>query len=134
MEKIKILLADDEADFRKPLAMQIKAWGYDLLEAENGKQTLELAITEKPDIIILDYKMPEMDGFAALERIRKINADVAVVILTAYTEEKNIKTAARLGVKAFVPKISAYAETHTYIKMALDMIARKLKTNRENSG
>ena len=134
MEKIKVLLADDEADFRKPLAMQIKAWGYDLIEAENGKQTIELAIAENPDIIILDYKMPEMDGFAALERIRKINADVAVVILTAYTEEKNIKTAARLGVKAFVPKISAYAETHTYIKMALDMIARKLKTNRENSG
>ena len=134
MEKIKILLADDEADFRKPLAMQIKAWGYDLLEAENGKQALELATTEKPDIILLDYMMPEMDGFAVLEQIRKTDNNVAVVMLTAYTEENNIKKAARLGIKAFVPKISAYADTHAYIKMALEMIARKLKANQENKG
>jgi len=134
MEKIKVLLADDDAGFRKLLAVQIKAWGYDLLEAENGKQALELATTEKPDIILLDYMMPEMDGFAVLEQIRKTNTDVAVVMLTAYTEEKYIKTAAKLGIKAFVPKISAYADTHAYVKMALEMIARKLKAAQQNKG
>ena len=71
--------------------------------------------------------MPEMDGFAVLEQIRKTNADVAVVMLTAYTEEKYIKTAAKLGIRAFVPKISAYADTHAYVKTALDTITRNLK-------
>ena len=127
MEKIKVLLADDDAGFRKLLAMQIKAWGYDLLEAENGKQALELAMTAKPDIILLDYMMPEMDGFMVLEQIRKTDTDVAVVMLTAYTDEKHIKTAAKLGIKAFVPKINAYADTHAYVKTALEIIARNLK-------
>jgi CheY-like chemotaxis protein len=127
MEKLKVLLADDDAGFRMPLAMQIKAWGYDLIEAENGKQALELAMTAKPDIILLDYMMPEMDGFVVLEQIRKTNTDVAVVMLTAYTEEKHIKTAAKLGIKAFVPKISGYADTHAYVKTVLETIARKLK-------
>ena len=127
MEKLKVLLADDDAGFRKLLATQIKAWGYDVIEAENGKQALELAMTAKPDIILLDYMMPEMDGFAVLEQIRKTNTNVAVVMLTAYTEEKYIKTAAKLGIRAFVPKISAYADTHAYVKTALDTITRNLK-------
>ena len=127
MGKVKVLLADDDAGFRKLLAMQIKAWGYDVLEAGDGKQALELAMTAKPDIILLDYMMPEMDGFAVLEEIRKTNADVAVVMLTAYTEEKYIKTAAKLGIRAFVPKTNAYADTHAYVKTALETIARKFK-------
>jgi CheY-like chemotaxis protein len=132
MGKIKVLLADDDAGFRKLLATQIKAWGYDLIEAENGKQALESAMTAKPDIILLDYMMPEMDGFAVLEQIRKANTDVAVVMLTAYTEEKYIKIAAKLGIRAFVPKINAYADTHAYVKTALETIARKLKAKPGN--
>ena len=127
MKKVKVLLADDDTGFRELLALQIKAWGYDLIEAGNGKQALELAVTAKPDIILLDYMMPEMDGFAVLAQIRKTNTDVAVVMLTAYTEEEYIKTAAKLGIRAFVPKISTYADTHAYVKTALETIARKFK-------
>ena len=91
-----------------------------------------MAVTAKPDIILLDYMMPEMDGFAVLEQIRKTNTDVAVVMLTAYTEQKYIKMAAKLGIRAFVPKTSAYADTHAYIKTALETIVRNLKAKPGN--
>ena len=132
MKKIKVLLADDDTGFRNLLAMQITAWGYDVLEAGDGKQALELALMAKPDIILLDYMMPEMDGFAVLEQIRKTSSDVAVVMLTAYTEEKYVKTAAKLGIKAVVPKPSAYADTHSYVKLALETISNKLRAQQEH--
>lgn len=127
MEKLKILLADDEADFRKPLAGLIRTWGYDLIEVENGKEALEFAKSEKPDIIILDCMMPEMDGLTALEQIRKIMPDVPAIMLTSYTNNQIIKAAAKLEINAFVPKLSTDSDAHTYVKKAIEMMARKLK-------
>ena len=58
----KILIVDDEAPIRKFLSISLEAHGYMVLEAENGKQALEVSALKKPDMIILDLGLPDMDG------------------------------------------------------------------------
>ena len=126
MERIKILLVDDEEDFRMLIAVQIKEWGYDLVEVAGGQEALEVIKLQKPDIVILDYLMPEMDGIATLKEIRIIQPQLPVIMFTVHSDEKPLKEAVKLKVMAFIPKLSIYSDAHVSLKSAIDMIARQL--------
>lgn len=67
----KILLAADDADIRGMSIMILHGWGHEVLEAANGFDAVTLATKEMPDLIVLDYQMPETDGFVALSLIRR---------------------------------------------------------------
>ena len=70
MAKLKILLVDDEEEFCTLMGVRIINWGYDFIKASSGKEALDILKSQNPDIIILDYMMPEMDGVATLKEIR----------------------------------------------------------------
>jgi len=125
MAKKKILLVDDEADFSEIIGARIEEWGYTLTKALDGAGALEALKSDKPDIIILDYMMPNMDGIATLKEIRKIDKDIPVIMFTAYPE-KPIKSIAGLGISAFIPKLSTYSDVQASLKTAIDMIGNKL--------
>ncbi len=67
----KILLVDDEPELRTAVKIRLEVEGYKVIPASNGKECLELARTENPDLIILDLMMPVMDGYTALRRLKE---------------------------------------------------------------
>ena len=88
-ENRKILIADDEARMRALVRDYLRMKGFQVLEAENGREALEV-FQREPDIalILLDVMMPEMDGFETLKELRHIS-DVPVLMLTARAEEQD---------------------------------------------
>ena len=100
----KVLVIDDEQGIRSLLDMLLSRKGYGVVLADGGRKGLELFRRERPDVIVLDLNMPEMDGVAVLQQIRSLNPDQPVIILTgAGTPEKEQRVHA-LGVSEFVEK------------------------------
>jgi DNA-binding response OmpR family regulator len=102
--KTKILVVDDEPGIRGLLATILERKGYAVLLAESGKKGLDLFRRERPDLIVLDLKMPDMDGITVLQDIRGLDFQTPVVILTGAGSEKAEKLARQLGAAAFIEK------------------------------
>ena len=105
----RILIVDDEPDL-EPLILRrmrrkIRAGLYEFLFAGNGVEALE-TLNEHPDIdiVISDINMPEMDGLTLLEQIRKVDPNIRAIIVSAYGDMKNIRTAMRRGAVDFITK------------------------------
>ncbi|MFC1807451.1 response regulator [Candidatus Omnitrophota bacterium] len=127
MNKKKILLVDDEVDFMDFIGIRIESWGYESIKANSGKEALELLETEKPDLIVLDYLMPDMDGVTTFKHIRKINEDIPVIMFTAYPDKKSMKKTEKLGVVSYIPKLSTYSDTTQSLKSAINLINEQLE-------
>ncbi len=100
----RVLIADDESVIRMDLRETLEEAGHEVVaEAADGAAALELARREKPDVAILDVKMPRMDGIQAAEAITK-ESICAVLILTAYDEQRLVARAAQAGAMAYLGK------------------------------
>lgn len=102
----KILSVDDSRTVRRMLARILESFECTLHEAANGEEGLALATLEKPDLILLDYNMPIMDGLSMLQRMREdaVLRQTPVIMLTAEAGSRNIAAAARLGARDYVTK------------------------------
>ena len=90
MDKKRILVVDDDADIAKMLKVRLEAEGYEFMGAMEGKEMLEILKTKKPDVILLDIMLPNMDGYSILREMRKYEeyADIPVIILSAKEKKK----------------------------------------------
>jgi two-component system response regulator (stage 0 sporulation protein F) len=127
MGKLKILLVDDELDFLEVIGARIEGWGYVVFKASGGKEALLLIKKENPDIVVLDYMMPDMSGLLVLEKMRNAGSTAEVIIFTAYPNMKLMENAEELGIAAFIPKLSAYADTVGSLRVALNLAEKKLR-------
>ncbi|MEJ2071472.1 MAG: response regulator [Syntrophobacterales bacterium] len=84
----KILVADDEMAIRLLYSEELKEEGYEVFTASNGREALEIVEKEPLDLVILDIKMPEMDGIEALRQIKEKKPNLPVLLSTAYGEYK----------------------------------------------
>jgi DNA-binding response OmpR family regulator len=85
----KVLVIDDEQGIRSLLDTILSRKGYNVVLADGGRKGMELFRRERPDIIVLELNMPEMDGIAVLQQVRSLNPDQPIIILTgAGTPEK----------------------------------------------
>jgi PAS domain S-box-containing protein len=100
----KLLLIDDEPDILRVLSMSLKADGYEVVAAENGSEGLAAFEKEKPDIVITDIKMPGMDGIEVLKKIKDLNADTEVIIITGHGDIENAIEALKHGASDFINK------------------------------
>ena len=100
----KILVIDDESSIRDLLDTLLSRKGYDVILAENGRKGLELFRREHPDVIILDLKMPEMDGLTVLREIRNLDPKKSVIVLTGAGTNEAEQRARALGVTEYVEK------------------------------
>ncbi len=101
----KILIADDRRENLLFLANSIlRPEGYEVITAMDGKQALDKALAEKPDLIITDLKMPRMSGLEVIAALRKAGADIPVILTTFYGSEQAAIQAFRLGAKDYIVK------------------------------
>ena len=103
----KILVIDDEPHVRALLEMSLRHQGYDVLFADNGWKGLELYHQEHPDVIVLDLRMPELDGVTVLKAIRRVDLKQPVIILTGDTTPEVERQVRALGVSEFIVKGSS---------------------------
>ena len=104
MENTKILLVDDEAEFVETLAERIQIRGFDVRYALNGEEALATFNHSLPDVMVLDLKMPGMDGMEVLRWVKKNHPDVQVLILTGHGSEQDEKEARRIGAFDYLQK------------------------------
>ena len=102
--KKKILIVDDEKDTCEILAEILSDEGYETFSARSGRSALVKVEKEKPDLVLLDIKMPQMDGIEGLERIKKIDKGIAVIMITAYGALNTARGAMRLGAYDYITK------------------------------
>lgn len=97
MDKKKLLIVDDQNGIRVLLVEVFNSEGYQTFQASNGKLALEIVTNESPDLVLLDMKIPGMDGLDILKHIKRINPSIKVIMMTAYGELDMIKEATDLG-------------------------------------
>lgn len=105
MSKV-VLIADDSASVRQVVSMVLKANGYTVLEADNGKNALKHLNGQKIHLIISDVNMPEMDGLTFVENARQVNEYkfTPILMLTTETDQNMRDRAKRMGVRAWLVK------------------------------
>jgi len=102
---MRILIADDHALFRDSLRSLLESQDIEVVaEAKNGQEAVDLSWECKPDVVLMDLTMPEMDGLEATKRIASELPDVKVVILTASDEDSNLFEAIKSGAKGYLLK------------------------------
>ena len=121
----KILLVDDEEDFLTILSVTVQSWGCETISARSGKEALEVLGKEKVKAVVIDYKMPDMDGLELLKNIRTSDKKLPAVVFTAYPDKKAMKEATQLNVTAFIPKSSPYTDTFENLKQTIAMICKR---------
>lgn len=106
MASKRILVVEDNEDNREIFVYRLRQLGYEVLVATNGKEAIEVALREKPDLIFMDLKMPVMDGWEATKALRQTEwgKDLPVVAVTAHAMEEEKSRALNAGCNAFIPK------------------------------
>ncbi len=106
MGATKIAIVEDDGVIRQMYRMKFEGEGFEVEVAENGKDGVALVQHMKPDIILLDMHMPEMDGATALTKIRaeKWGKDIPVIVLTNLGEEESPKSLRALGISGYIVK------------------------------
>jgi len=120
----KILIADDEPGVVKILAMRLRANGYQVIAAYDGAETAELAHREKPDLIILDIKMPGIDGYTVFEDLKASanTRSIPVILFSALPPAQVQEKATQLGVDGFISKSANPDEILVMIKQILGQL------------
>ena len=104
MKDYNILVIDDEATQRDVLTGYLKKKGYKIFSASSGREGIEIAGRNPVDIILSDFKMPDLNGIEVLEQVKKINPEISFVIVTAYGTVENAVKAMRLGAFDYISK------------------------------
>jgi len=100
----KVLIVDDAAFMRMRTSKLLSEAGYEVIQAENGLEAVQKYREHRPDVVLLDITMPEMDGLTALKEIRAIDANAKVAMLTALGQQQVVLEAVKAGAKDFLVK------------------------------
>jgi response regulator NasT len=116
--KRRIVVAEDESLIRMDIVETLKDQGFDVVgEAGDGLKAIELAKELKPDLMVMDIKMPDMDGLSAAEQIAKLR--IPVVFLTAFNQQELVTRASEVGAMAFLVKPFSPEDLLPAIEVAL---------------
>lgn len=114
----RLLIIDDDPMITEPLARQLGTSGYEVLVAHDGRSGLDLAQTQKPDLVVLDVMMPELDGWEVCQKLRQ-NSVVPILMLTALGDEVDRILGLELGADDYLTKPFSVRELRARIKALL---------------
>lgn len=118
MDERRILVVDDEQKIRSLVASYLRSDGFEVVEATDGKEAVAAVSMRKPDLVVMDIRMPGMDGFEALNEIRRLS-DVYVILLTARAEETDRIIGLSVGADDYVTKPFSPRELVARVKAVL---------------
>ncbi len=104
MDKIKVLVVEDETSIRKFIAVNLNRSNFEVLEAEDGETALSLAKSLNPEVIVLDVMLPGIDGFEVCMKLRKQNPQIIIIMLTARGEDMDKIMGLELGADDYMVK------------------------------
>ena len=119
MAEERILVVDDEYLIRWTLQQNLQKEGYEVLIAEAGEEALVKVEQETPDLVLLDIKLPGMDGFEVLDRLLRIDRDVTLIMITAFDDVETVVRAMRLGAFDYIAKPFEFPKVKLSIQKAL---------------
>jgi DNA-binding response OmpR family regulator len=116
--RFRVLVAEDEPRYIWAIQTNLEARGYEVLTAPDGQKAVELAVSEQPDLVLLDIKMPVLNGYEACRRIREFST-VPIIMLTALAEEANKVHGLDLGADDYITKPFSAPELLARVRAAL---------------
>jgi DNA-binding NtrC family response regulator len=119
-EKTAILIVEDEAKMRRLLELQLGEEGFIVHSAADAEVGLQLLVREKPDLVVTDLRLPGMSGLEFLQAVKRVNAALPVVVMTAYGTVESAVEAMKIGASDFVTKPFSLAELVLVIRKELD--------------
>lgn len=126
-KQIKVLVVEDDVTMREIMVHKMSTTGFGVVEAADGKQAIEVWKREKPDIVLLDLMLPEMDGFQILETIRKDSdpqvAATSVIVLSNLFGKEEIQKAKELNIDDYMVK--AYYTTEEILTRLKEVLKKK---------
>lgn len=144
--KRRVLIVDDVADQRDIHATYLRFHGYETLEASSGEEALRVTLQQRPDLVIMDVKLPRMDGWRATERLKSdpVTREIPILILTARVLTKDRARSVAAGADAYLPKPceldQVLEQVERLIRSAatsatpLQQVRRSIKVRREDGG
>jgi len=136
----KILIVDDDLDTLRLVGLMLQRQGYNIVAATNGEQGLAKAFEEKPDLILLDVMMPDMDGYEVTRRLRKnpITATTPILMFTAKTQLDDKVTGFEVGADDYLTKPTHPSELQAHVRALLARSEKKeegtVEDNKEHRG
>ena len=118
-----ILLVEDYNDSREMTRLLLESLNYRILEARNGKEALDIASTETPDLVLTDFNLPDIDGTTLIKRLRKLGdklSRIPIIMLTAYDREETYRMAMAAGCTAFLTKPMSFVVLEKTINTLLE--------------
>ena len=104
MSQTKVLLVDDEVEFASALAERLQMRNYDVKTASNGLEAMALFHNSPPDVVILDLKIPGMDGLEILSNIKKFDPTIEVLMLTGHGDMESVQKGMKIGAFEYIMK------------------------------
>lgn len=127
-ENFKILITDDDPDVRDLLLEAVKNWGYDAAVAKDGEEALMRLRMERYNVVITDLMMPRIDGLALLQRIKELDGEIKVIMVTGYATIETAVKAIQAGAFDYIAKPFRLDELLIVIKKACEW----LRTSEQN--
>jgi len=127
--QLKILILDDDKSVRDEIAEFLTAQGYTLYTAGLPSEALDLAAQQLPDVVILDIKLPEMDGLTVLEKLKLLYPEIEIIMITGHGDMESVIKAMRLGAADYLTKPFRLHE----IRIAIEKTAKYIHLSRELS-
>ena len=100
----RVLVVDDEPDAVELLQEFLTAKGYEVITASNGEEALRKVKEDRPHLVLLDVRMPRMNGMEVLKQVREIDQEVGVIMVTAVNEEETGRQALKMGAFDYITK------------------------------
>jgi DNA-binding NtrC family response regulator len=131
MRKIKLLLVDDEEDYVRTMAERMEMRDVGSRVALNGEEALRMVQEDAPDVMVLDLRMPGIDGMAVLERVKKTHPHIQVIILTGHGSDREEREARQLGAFEYLQKPADTARLLTTVRSAWKKSLEFLQQSRD---
>lgn len=127
----KILIIDDDLDTLRLVSLMLQRQGYEIITATNGKQGVEKTLEDKPQLILLDVMMPDMDGYEVARRIREnpITVGIPILMFTAKTQLDDKVAGFEVGVDDYLTKPTHPSELQAHVKALLSRSAQPPQVN-----
>ncbi len=127
MSEKKVLVAEDQADIRGLIAFSLRFAGYTVIEAVNGEEAVAKASAELPDLILLDVRMPTMNGYEACSLLKAHGSTqgIPIIFLSARGQETEVKRGLELGATEYIIKPFAPDELYRRVESILEQSDRR---------